>query len=33
VAAWDAVIARAGDSPLAVRARARRARLQGRQDR
>jgi hypothetical protein len=27
VAAWDAVIARAGDSPLAVRARARRAAL------
>ena len=32
-AAWDKVIARAGDSPLAVRARARRARLLGRQDR
>ena len=29
-AAWDAVIARAGDSPLAARARARRARLLGR---
>ena len=28
-AAWDAVIARAGDSPLAARARARRARLLG----
>jgi len=29
VAAWDAVIARAGASPLAARARARRARLRG----